>query len=203
MCGGRFPAVTVTQSPDEPRCRLPGTTSQKPGEWCNGNCPCQNFWCKNSFKSDVALKHAQGERPARKAFQKSRNCRPRRTNARDDRKDVYSVCRTRYCAHPREIDTTIVTETSVPDACLNIPAVSCVVTSASAGSRGQFPINDSNCWFYGVFSCSRLICSRAALWHLYLPNLDMSILSDSPILWLNLLLFSAPFLKASWAMVLS
>ena len=43
-----------------------------------------------------------------------------------------------YCAHPREIDTTIVAETSVPDACLNILAVSCVVTSASAGSRGQF-----------------------------------------------------------------
>ena len=67
---------------------------------CNGNCPCQNFRCKNSFKSDVALKHAQGERPARKAIQKIRNRRPRRTNARDDRKDVYFVCRTRYCAHP-------------------------------------------------------------------------------------------------------
>ena len=79
------------------------------------------------------------------AFQKSRNRRPRRTNARDDQKDVYSVCRTRYCAHPWEIDTTIVTETGVPDACLNIPAVSCVVTSASAGSRGLFPLNDSNC----------------------------------------------------------
>ena len=80
-----------------------------------------------------------------KASQKIRNCRPRRTNARDDRKDVYSVCETRHCAHPWEIDTTIVTETSVPDACLNFPAVSCVVTSASAGSRGQFPLNDSNC----------------------------------------------------------
>ena len=118
---------------------------------CNGNCPCQNFRCKNSFKSDVALKHAQGERPARKAFQKIRNRRPRKTNARDDRKDVCSVCRTRYCAHPWEIDivtetiVTIVTETSVPDASLNIPAVSCVVTSASAGSRGEFPLNDSNC----------------------------------------------------------
>ena len=104
----------------------------------------RNF-VKNLFKSDVALKHAQGEVPARKASQKIRNCRPRRTNARDDRKDVYSVCKTRYCAHPWEIDTTIVTETSVPDDCLNIPAVSCVVTSASAGSRGQFPLNDSNC----------------------------------------------------------
>ena len=81
----------------------------------------RNF-VENSFKSDVALKHAQGERPARKAYQKSRNRRPRRTNAKDDQKDVYSVCRTRYCAHPREIDTTIVAETSVPDACLNIHA---------------------------------------------------------------------------------
>ena len=94
------------------------------------------FDAKIRSKSDVALKHAQGERPARKASQKSRNCRPRKTNARDDQKDVYSVCRTRYCAHPWEIDTTIVTKTSVPDACMNIPAVSCVVTSASAGSRG-------------------------------------------------------------------
>ena len=34
--------------------------------------------------------------------------------------------------------TLLVTETSVPDACLNIPAISCVVTSASAGNRGQF-----------------------------------------------------------------
>ena len=113
--------------------------------YCNGNCPCQNFRCKISFKSDMALKHAQCERITRKASQKSRNHRPRRTNARDDRKDVYSVCRTRYCANPWEIDTTIVTKTSVPDACLNIPAVSCVVTSASAGSHGQFPLNDSNC----------------------------------------------------------
>ena len=100
---------------------------------------------KNSFKSDVALKHAQDEVPARKASQKIRKLRPRRANARDDRKDVYSVCKTRYCAHPWEIDTAIVTETRVPDVSLNFPAVSCVVTSASAGSRGQFPLNDSNC----------------------------------------------------------
>ena len=38
---------------------------------CNGNCPCQNFRSKNSFKSDVALKHAPDERPVRKADQKS------------------------------------------------------------------------------------------------------------------------------------
>ena len=39
--------------------------------YCNGNCPCQNFRSKNSFKSDVALKHAPDERPVRKADQKS------------------------------------------------------------------------------------------------------------------------------------
>ena len=100
---------------------------------CNGNCPCRSFRCKNSFKSDVALKDVKGERPAKQAYQKSRNRRPRRTSARDDRKDVYPVRRTRYCAHPWEIDTTLRAETSVPDACLKIPAVSCVVTSASAG----------------------------------------------------------------------
>ena len=162
MCGGWFPAVTVTQPPDEPRCRLPGTTSQKPREWCNGKLWYSNInrfcnstvfrnFVKNSFKSDVALKHAQGERPERKAYQKSRNRRPRRSNARDDQKDVYSVCRTRYCAHPREIDTTIVAETSVPDACLNILAVSCVVTSASAGSRGQFSLKMTNTVNFMVF----------------------------------------------------
>ena len=156
----------------------------------------RNF-VKNSFKSDVALKHAQDEVPARKASPEIRNRRPRGASARDDRKDVYFVQKTRYCAHPWEIDTTIVPETRVPDVCLNIPAVSCVVTSASAGSRNQFLLTDSNCLFCCVFLCCRLICSRAALEHPYLPNLDMSILSDSPILWLNLLLFSAPFLKAS------
>ena len=39
--------------------------------YCNGNCPCQNFRSKNSFKSDVALKHAPDERPVKKAYQKS------------------------------------------------------------------------------------------------------------------------------------
>ena len=100
---------------------------------------------KNSFKSDVALIHAQDEVPARKASRKIKNRRPRRVNARDDEKDVYFVCKTRYCAHPWEIDTTIVPETRVPDVRLSIPAVSCVVTSASAGSRGQILLNDSNC----------------------------------------------------------
>ena len=38
---------------------------------CNGNCPCQNFRSKNSFKPDVALKHAPDERPVKKADQKS------------------------------------------------------------------------------------------------------------------------------------
>ena len=97
----------------------------------------RNF-VKNSLKSDAALKHAQDEVPAKKASQKIRNRRPRIARARDDRKDVYFVCKTRYCAHPWEIDSTILPETRVPDVRLNIPAVSCVVTSASAGSRGQF-----------------------------------------------------------------
>ena len=101
---------------------------------CNGNCPCRNFRCKNSFKSDVAPEHVRGERPARNHTQKSRNRRPRRTGERDDRIDVYPVCITRYCAHPWEIDTTFVAETRVPDVCLKIPAVSCVVTRASASA---------------------------------------------------------------------
>ena len=54
------------------------------------------------------------------------------------KKTYFFVWKTRYCAHPPEIDTTIVPETRVPDVRLSIPAVSCVVTSASAGSRGQF-----------------------------------------------------------------
>ena len=48
---------------------------------CNGNCPCQNFRSKNSFKSDVALKHAPDERPVKKADQKSEIA-----PARDDEK---------------------------------------------------------------------------------------------------------------------
>ena len=49
--------------------------------YCNGNCPCQNFRSKNSFKSDVALKHAPDERPVKKADQKSEIA-----PARDDEK---------------------------------------------------------------------------------------------------------------------
>ena len=38
----------------------------------------------------------------------------------------------------QEIDTTVVPETRVPDVRLSILAVSCVVTSVSDGSQGQF-----------------------------------------------------------------
>ena len=41
---------------------------------------------KNSFKFDVALKHAQDEVPAKKALQKSRNRRSQRTGTGDDKK---------------------------------------------------------------------------------------------------------------------
>ena len=90
--------------------------------------------------SEVAPKHVKGERPAKNRTTTSRGRRPRRTSARDDCIDVYPFCRTRYCAHPWEIDTTLVAETSVPDACLKIPAVSCVVTSASAGNPRSISI---------------------------------------------------------------
>ena len=72
--------------------------------------------------------------------QKAEKRRPRRTSTRDDCIDVYFVCRTRYCAHPWEIDVALVAETSVPDARLRIPAVSCVVTSASAGKPWSISI---------------------------------------------------------------
>ena len=52
----------------------------------------------------------------------------------NDKKDVLFVQKTRS----QEIDTTLVPETRVPDVCLSILAVACVVTSASAGSRDQF-----------------------------------------------------------------
>ena len=97
------------------------------------------FDAKIRSRSDVAPKHVKGERPVRNRTAKSRRRRPRGTSTRDDCIVVYSICRTRYCAHPWEINVALVAETSVPNACLRIPTVSCVVTSALAlGSRGQF-----------------------------------------------------------------
>ena len=97
----------------------------------------RNF-AENSFKSDVALKHAQDEVPARKAPQKIRNRRPRRPNARKrPKRPTFRLKNTVLCPS-QEIDTTIVPETRVPDVRLSILAVSCVVTSVSAGSQGQF-----------------------------------------------------------------
>ena len=97
----------------------------------------RNF-AKNSFKSDVALKHAQDEVPARKAPQKSRNRRPRRANGRKRQKRRTFRPKNTVLCSSQEIDSTIVPETRVPDVCLSILVVSCVVTSVSAGSRGQF-----------------------------------------------------------------
>ena len=73
-----------------------------------------------------------------KAPQKIRNRRPRRANARKrPKRRTFRPKNTVLCPS-QEIDTTIVPETRVPDVRLSIPAVSCVVTSASAGIRGQF-----------------------------------------------------------------
>ena len=69
---------------------------------------------------------------------KSENCRPRRANAR--KRPKRSTCRLKdtVLCPSQEIDTTIVPETRVPDVRLSILTVSCVVTSVSAGSQGQF-----------------------------------------------------------------
>ena len=98
----------------------------------------RNF-AKNSFKSDVALKHAQDEVPARKAPKKAEiAAREERTEENDKKRRTFCQKNTVLCSS-QEIDTTtIVPETRVPDVCLSILAVSCVVTSVSAGSRGQF-----------------------------------------------------------------
>ena len=69
---------------------------------CNGNCPCQNFRSKNSFKSDVALKHAPDERPVKKADQKSEIAPARDDEKRRRRKQslehgdvpIFGVCTT-------------------------------------------------------------------------------------------------------------
>ena len=98
------------------------------------------FDAKIRSKSDVAPKHVKGERPVKNRTAKSRKRRPRRRSTRDDCIDVYSICRTRYCAHPWEVNVALVAETSVPDALLRIPAVSCVVTSASAGKPRSISI---------------------------------------------------------------
>ena len=100
------------------------------------------FDAKIRSRSDVPPKHVKGERPVRNRTAKSRKRRPQKkgTSTRDDCIDVYSFCRTRYCAHPWEIDIALVAETRISDACLKIPAVSCVVTSASAGKPRSISI---------------------------------------------------------------
>ena len=56
----------------------------------------------------------------------------------NDQTDVLFVLKNTVLCPSQEIDTTIVPETRVPDVRLSILAVSCVVTSVSAGSQGQF-----------------------------------------------------------------
>ena len=58
----------------------------------------RNF-VKNSFKFDVALKHAQDEVPARKSTPKKQKS-PLATNKhRRRKKDVPNAYRTRYCVY--------------------------------------------------------------------------------------------------------
>ena len=63
--------------------------------------------------------------------------REERTQENDEKRRTFRPKNTVLCSS-QEIDTTIVPETRVPDVCLSILAVSCVVTSVSAGSQGQF-----------------------------------------------------------------
>ena len=63
--------------------------------------------------------------------------REERTQENDQTDVLFGLKNTVLCPS-QEIDTTIVPETRVPDVRLSILAVSCVVTSVSAGSQGQF-----------------------------------------------------------------
>ena len=73
MCGSWFPAVTVMQFPDEPDTACQGRQARSLGSDVTASSGTaistdmfRNF-VKNSFKFDVALKHAQDEVPARKS----------------------------------------------------------------------------------------------------------------------------------------
>ena len=63
--------------------------------------------------------------------------RKERTQEKRQKRRTFRLQNTVLCPS-QEIDTTIVPETRVPDVRLSILAVSCVVTSVSAGSQGQF-----------------------------------------------------------------
>ena len=119
---------------------MPTTIYEKVNNCVTATARNEIFDAKIRSRSDVAPKHVKSERPVRNRTAKSRRRRPRRTSTRDDCIDVYSICRTRYCAHPWEINVALVTDTSVPDVRLSIPAVSCVVTSASAGKPRSISI---------------------------------------------------------------
>ena len=105
--------------------------NQKNRMLCNGNCPCQNFRSKNSFKSDVALKHAPDERPVKKADQKSEIAPARDDEERRRRKlslehgevPIFGLWHLHYIGNRNRCS-----RCSPED-----PAASCAVTSASAG----------------------------------------------------------------------
>ena len=58
----------------------------------------RNF-VKNSFKFDVALKHAPDEIPARKSTGKGEIAARDEQSTGDDKKDVPNAYRTRYCVY--------------------------------------------------------------------------------------------------------
>ena len=80
------------QFPDDPYAASQGRQARSLGSdvtassgTATSTSTCSENFVKNSFKFDVALKHAQDEVPARKAPQKkNRNRRSRRTSTGDD-----------------------------------------------------------------------------------------------------------------------
>ena len=94
---------------------------------------CLENFVKNSFKFDVALKHAQDEVPARKSTPEKQKP-PLATKKH----------RRRLKRRPQRVQNTVLCQSlgdihyyskgnQCPDVRLSIPAVSCVATSASAG----------------------------------------------------------------------
>ena len=91
----------------------------------------KNFRSKNSFKSDVALKHAPDERPVKKADQKSEIAPAREDKKRRRKKQslehgevpIFGLWRLHYIGNRNRCS-----RCSPED-----PAASCAVTSASAG----------------------------------------------------------------------
>ena len=59
---------------------------EHPSSFCNDNCPHRNFCAKIRSKSDVALEHDKGERPAKKAYGENQKSPPATNEARRRRK---------------------------------------------------------------------------------------------------------------------